>query len=284
MSWERRQGQGLHHDRRQGLGHRDGRLRPHRQGGRPRTAAAPPTTASASPPAAPSRRSARTRTAPGPRDASVAVCASAWSPAPTGRPATSRAYRHLAARTDLDAWSCTSATTSTSTRPASTATRSTSYARTSRAHEILTLADYRTRHGKYKTDADLQALHAAHRSSRSGTTTSSPTTPGRAGPRTTPRAPRAPGRPGGRRQAGVLRVDAGPHLHRAAPSTAGCASATSPTCTCWTCARSAPSRPSMGSGAVDDPERTITGRAQLDWLKSGPRRRPTRPGSWSATR
>ncbi|NEB06405.1 alkaline phosphatase D family protein, partial [Streptomyces sp. SID13726] len=29
-------------------------------------------------------------------------------------------------------------------------------------HEILTLADYRTRHGAYKTDADLQALHAAH--------------------------------------------------------------------------------------------------------------------------
>lgn len=25
----------------------------------------------------------------------------------------------------------------------------------------------------------------------------------------------------------------------------------------------------MGSGSVDDPERTITGRAQLDWLKSG---------------
>nr|BFE78831.1 hypothetical protein GCM10020093_014320 [Planobispora longispora] len=29
------------------------------------------------------------------------------------------------------------------------------------AHEILSLADYRTRHGQYKTDPDLQALHAA---------------------------------------------------------------------------------------------------------------------------
>lgn len=29
-------------------------------------------------------------------------------------------------------------------------------------HEILDLADYRTRHGTYKTDTDLQALHAAH--------------------------------------------------------------------------------------------------------------------------
>ena len=26
---------------------------------------------------------------------------------------------------------------------------------------------------------------------------------------------------------------------------------------------------SVGSGAVDDPERTVTGRAQLDWLKAG---------------
>jgi alkaline phosphatase D len=29
------------------------------------------------------------------------------------------------------------------------------------AHEVLTLADYRVRHGLYKTDPDLQALHAA---------------------------------------------------------------------------------------------------------------------------
>lgn len=30
------------------------------------------------------------------------------------------------------------------------------------AHEIVSLADYRTRHGHYRTDADLQSLHAAH--------------------------------------------------------------------------------------------------------------------------
>ncbi|GAA2078161.1 alkaline phosphatase D family protein [Streptomyces albiaxialis] len=29
-------------------------------------------------------------------------------------------------------------------------------------HEILSLADYRVRHGHYKADADLQAMHAAH--------------------------------------------------------------------------------------------------------------------------
>jgi len=30
------------------------------------------------------------------------------------------------------------------------------------SHEIVSLADYRTRHAQYKTDPDLQALHAAH--------------------------------------------------------------------------------------------------------------------------
>ncbi|GHF31615.1 phosphodiesterase/alkaline phosphatase D [Streptomyces mashuensis] len=30
------------------------------------------------------------------------------------------------------------------------------------AHEIITLADYRTRHGRYRTDPDLQAVHHAH--------------------------------------------------------------------------------------------------------------------------
>jgi alkaline phosphatase D len=29
------------------------------------------------------------------------------------------------------------------------------------ANEMLTLADYRSRHAQYKSDADLQALHAA---------------------------------------------------------------------------------------------------------------------------
>jgi hypothetical protein len=29
------------------------------------------------------------------------------------------------------------------------------------AHEILSLADYRQRHGQYKSDPDLQAAHAA---------------------------------------------------------------------------------------------------------------------------
>ena len=39
----------------------------------------------------------------------------------------------------------------------------------------------------------------------------------------------------------------------------------------------------VGNGSVDDPDRTLTGRAQLDWLKAG-LARPTPPGGWSATR
>lgn len=39
----------------------------------------------------------------------------------------------------------------------------------------------------------------------------------------------------------------------------------------------------IGSGKVDDPERTITGRTQLDWLKAG-LAAPRPPGSWWAPR
>ena len=70
------------------------------------------------------------------------------------------AYRHLAARGDLDAWlhlgdyiyeygTGEYGTRDTVVRPHAP------------AHEILSLADYRVRHGRYKTDPDLPALHAA---------------------------------------------------------------------------------------------------------------------------
>ncbi|WP_371496473.1 alkaline phosphatase [Kitasatospora sp. NBC_00374] len=70
------------------------------------------------------------------------------------------AYRHLAARGDLDAFlflgdyiyeykSGEFCARGSVVRPHEP------------AHEITTLADYRTRHGRYKTDPDLQALHAA---------------------------------------------------------------------------------------------------------------------------
>ncbi|GGV69188.1 alkaline phosphatase D family protein [Streptomyces massasporeus] len=68
-------------------------------------------------------------------------------------------YRHLAARGDLDAWlhlgdyiyeygNGEYGTRDKVVRPHAP------------AHEIVTLADYRIRHARYKTDPDLQALHA----------------------------------------------------------------------------------------------------------------------------
>ena len=71
------------------------------------------------------------------------------------------AYRHLAARTDLDAvlhlgdyiYEYGNGEYSQE-----------EYAvrRMRPEHETVTLADYRVRHGHYRTDGDLQALHAAH--------------------------------------------------------------------------------------------------------------------------
>ena len=60
---------------------------------------------------------------PGRRRDARTTCASAWCPAPTGRPATSRRTAASPSATTCTR-SCTSATTSTSTRPASTATAS----------------------------------------------------------------------------------------------------------------------------------------------------------------
>ena len=136
-------------------------------------------------------------------------------------------------------------------------------------HEIVSLSDYRTRHGKYKTDADLQALHAAHpvvaiwddhefaNDAWSGGAENH--TPGAEG-------------------AWADRVAAAKQAYfewmPVRASTEGTVyrrlrfgkladlhlldlrSFRSP-------------QAGVGSGAVDDPERTLTGRAQLDWLKSG---------------
>lgn len=71
-------------------------------------------------------------------------------------------YRHLAARRDLDA------VLHLGDYIYEYGTGEYAYGRSNRvirrhepAHEIVTLADYRIRHGQYKTDPDLQALHAA---------------------------------------------------------------------------------------------------------------------------
>ncbi|WP_149181599.1 alkaline phosphatase D family protein [Streptomyces sp. TRM49041] len=178
------------------------------------------------------------------------------------------AYRHLAARADLDAvlhlgdyiYEYGSGT----------------YPKTGRvlrAHEprneIVSLADYRLRHATYKTDPDLQALHAAHPviaiwddhefaddTWSGGADNHTPDSEGDWAARMTaakrayfewmPVRTSAEGTVYRRVRYGKL---ADLHLLDL---------------------RSFRSQQaSTGSGEVDDPERTITGRAQLDWLKAG---------------
>lgn len=136
-------------------------------------------------------------------------------------------------------------------------------------NEILTLADYRTRHGHYKTDADLQTLHATHpviaiwddhefaNDAWSGGAENH--TPGTEGAW----ADRAAGAkqayfewmPVRASTEGTvyrrLRFGNLADLHLLDLRTFRSQQST------------------IGNGSVDDPDRTITGRAQLDWLKSG---------------
>ncbi|MET9428645.1 alkaline phosphatase D family protein [Streptomyces sp. NPDC003036] len=136
-------------------------------------------------------------------------------------------------------------------------------------HEIVTLADYRLRHATYKTDAHLQALHAAHPliaiwddhefandTWSGGAQNHTPETEGAWAARVAaakqayfewmPVRASTEGTVYRRLRFGKL---ADLHLLDL---------------------RSFRSQQaSHGSGQVDDPDRTIAGRAQLDWLKSG---------------
>ncbi|MFE7752763.1 alkaline phosphatase D family protein [Streptomyces sp. NPDC057428] len=177
-------------------------------------------------------------------------------------------YRHLAARADLDAVlhlgdyiyeyaSGSYPTQDTVVRPHAP------------SHEILTLADYRTRHATYKTDTDLQSLHAAHpviaiwddhefaNDAWSGGAENH--TPGTEG-------------------SWDARVAAAKQAYfEWMPVRASTEGTVYRRLTFGSLAelhlldlRSFRSeQASVGNGAVDDPERSITGRAQLDWLKAG---------------
>ncbi|WP_369217050.1 alkaline phosphatase D family protein, partial [Streptomyces flavofungini] len=136
-------------------------------------------------------------------------------------------------------------------------------------HEIITLADYRTRHGVHKTDPDALAMHAAHpviamwddhefadNAWSGGGVNHSPETEG----------------PWARRMAAAKQAYF--EWMPVRPSTEG---------TVYRRVRYGrladlhlldlrsfrSEQAGTGSGKVDDPERTITGRAQLDWLKAG---------------
>ncbi|WP_455361950.1 alkaline phosphatase D family protein [Streptomyces sp. SYSU K21746] len=178
------------------------------------------------------------------------------------------AYRHLAARTDLDAVLHLGDYIyeyATGGYPASDHVVRQHEPR----HEILTLADYRTRHATYKTDADLQALHAAHpviaiwddheiaNDAWSGGAEN-----------------HTPGAEGEWAQRAAAAKQAYFEWMPVRTSTEG---------TVYRRLRFGKladlhlldlrsfrsQQATVGSGKVDDPERTVTGRAQLDWLKSG---------------
>ncbi|KUL25281.1 alkaline phosphatase D family protein [Streptomyces regalis] len=177
-------------------------------------------------------------------------------------------YRHLANRSDLDAWlhlgdyiyeygTGEYGTRDKVVRP---------HAPT---HEILTLADYRTRHGKYKTDLDLQALHTKapviaiwddheiandawsggaenHTEGAEGTWAARQAAAKQAYFEWMPVRPAIAGTTYRRLRFGKL-ADLSLLDLRSFRS----------------------QQVSVGNGEVDDPDRTLTGRAQLDWLKAG---------------
>ncbi|QKW27082.1 alkaline phosphatase D family protein [Streptomyces seoulensis] len=176
-------------------------------------------------------------------------------------------YRHLAARGDLDAWlhlgdyiyeykSGEYAARGKVVRPHAP------------ANEILTLADYRIRHAKYKTDPDLQALHhrapvvaiwddhefadnawsggaVNHTEGAEGAWSDRKAAAQQAYFEWMPVRPAIAGTTYRRLRFGKL-ADLSLLDLRSFRS----------------------QQASTGSGSVDDPDRTITGRAQLDWLKS----------------
>ncbi|WP_328401715.1 alkaline phosphatase D family protein [Streptomyces sp. NBC_00390] len=178
------------------------------------------------------------------------------------------AYRHLAARSDLDAILHLGDYIyeySTGSYPAEKYVVRQHEPR----HEIVSLADYRLRHATYKSDQDLQALHAAHPliaiwddhelandAWSGGAENHTPGSEGEWAARATaarqayfewmPVRASTEGTVYRRLRFGKL---ADLHLLDL---------------------RSFRSQQSsVGNGDVDDPARTITGRAQLDWLKAG---------------
>ncbi|MEV4330513.1 alkaline phosphatase D family protein [Streptomyces sp. NPDC049597] len=178
------------------------------------------------------------------------------------------AYRHLAARPDLDAVLHLGDYIyeyGTGGYPAEEYV----VRRHEPRHEITRLADYRLRHATYKTDADLQALHAAHPviaiwddhefandAWSGGAENHTPDAEGAWAERVAaakqayfewmPVRASTEGTVYRRLRFGKL---ADLHLLDL---------------------RSFRSQQSgRGSGDVDDPDRTLTGRAQLDWLKAG---------------
>ncbi|MFH0520097.1 alkaline phosphatase D family protein [Streptomyces sp. M41] len=210
---------------------------------------------------------ARTRTAPAPSAAvsglrfGVVSCAN-WEGGYFS------AYRHLAARGDLDAW-LHLGDYIYEYGTGEYGTRGKVVRQTEPAHEIRTLADYRIRHGKYKTDPDLQALHTTapviaiwddheiandawsggaenHTEGAEGAWAARQAAAKQAYFEWMPVRPAIAGTTYRRLRFGKL-VDLSLLDLRSFRS----------------------QQVKVGNGEVDDPDRTLTGRAQLDWLKAG---------------
>ncbi len=210
---------------------------------------------------------ARTRTAPA-ADAAVAGLRFGVVSCANWEAGYFSAYRHLAARGDLTAWlhlgdyiyeygTGSYGTRDTVVRPHAP------------AHEIVTLADYRTRHGRYKTDPDLQALHATapviaiwddHEFANDAWSGGAENhTEGAEG---TWAARQAAAKQAYFEWMPVRTATAGTtyrHLRFGKLADLSLLDLRS--------FRS--QQVSVGNGSVDDPDRTLTGRAQLDWLKAG---------------
>ncbi|MEU0672600.1 alkaline phosphatase D family protein [Streptomyces sp. NPDC006172] len=210
---------------------------------------------------------ARTRTAPA-ANASVANLRFGVVSCANWEAGYFSSYRHLAARGDLDAWLhlgdyiyeygtgeyCARGAVVRPHAP---------------THEILTLADYRIRHARYKTDPDLQALHAKapviaiwddheiandtwsggaenHTEGAEGSWANRQAAAKQAYFEWMPVRPALAGTTYRRLRFGKL-ADLSLLDLRSFRS----------------------QQVKFADGHVDDPERTLTGRAQLDWLKAG---------------
>ena len=210
---------------------------------------------------------ARTRTAPA-NDAAVAGLRFGVVSCANWEAGYFSPYRHLAARGDLDAWlhlgdyiyeygTGEYGIRDKVVRP---------HAPT---HEIVTLADYRIRHARYKTDPDLQALHATapvvaiwddhefandawsggaenHTEGAEGAWSARQAAAKQAYFEWMPVRPAIAGTTYRRLRFGKL-ADLSLLDLRSFRS----------------------QQVKVGGGEVDDPDRTLTGRAQLDWLKAG---------------
>lgn len=210
---------------------------------------------------------ARTRTAPA-ADAAVAGLRFGVVSCANWEAGYFSSYRHLAARGDLDAW-LHLGDYIYEYGTGEYGARGTVVRQTSPTHEILTLADYRTRHGKYKTDPDLQALHAkapvvaiwddhefANDTWSGGAENHTEGTEGAWSAR------QAAARQAYFEWMPVRPAIAGTTYRRLRFGKLADLSLLD--------LRSFRSQQvKVGNGSVDDPDRTITGRAQLDWLKAG---------------